>query len=90
MKRKYIVQPHEGFAGVEFLADPPHHRRLYNAGEEVELDDKVHNVTELVKLGIIVPAPQAPAITTPAPSSEVVDSETAATSNKTEIVEPSP
>lgn len=59
-KRLYIVQPCDGFVGVEFLADPPVGRRVYQPGEEVELDDKIHDIQNMLRTGIVAPAPAAP------------------------------
>lgn len=55
-KKKYIVQRVEGYHGLEFLSDSPVGRRTYLPGEEVELDDKVHDIVGLLGSGIVVKA----------------------------------
>lgn len=49
--KRYIVQPHEGFTGMEFLSESPVGRRIYQSGEEVELDDSRPDVKQSAKEG---------------------------------------
>ena len=49
-----IEDEHGAVGGLEFLVDPPVHRRLYHSGEIVEIPDGV-NVAALLAYGIIQP-----------------------------------
>lgn len=51
--RKYLVQAIPGYDGLERLQDPPTGRRLYRAGEIIELDDAISDIPGLRGWGII-------------------------------------
>ena len=59
MKRKYMVLDIPGLDGIQFMSEPTVGRRIYKAGEVVELDDAVHNVADLVAHGKGAPLSEA-------------------------------
>jgi hypothetical protein len=59
--KRYIVQPTPGFAGLEFLADSPVGRRIYQSGEEAEFDESRQDIKQAVKDGRIIELKHPPA-----------------------------
>lgn len=60
MKKKFIVQAVEGDNGLEILAEPTVGRRVYQAGDLIEVDTRIVDVVGLVNGGFIREAPKPP------------------------------
>ena len=58
MKKRYIVQAVGGYDGVEILAEPTVGRRIYQAGDVIEIDTRIVDVVGLVNGGFIREAPK--------------------------------
>ncbi len=60
MRKKYKVLEVEGSEGIEFGSDSPVGRRVYRAGDIIELDDKVHDVAGIMARGQLSEIFEAP------------------------------